>query len=81
MFQGKYAGAEELCEMSQAIQEKLLGPEHTDVTISVINRAVLSQMQGKYANSVKLWEKAFLTREMKLGDHHPDTVIARKNLE
>lgn len=44
-FQGKYAVAEPLYERAQAIQEKLLGPEHPDVADLLNSRATLLAMQ------------------------------------
>lgn len=43
--QGRYAEAEPLYERSQAIREKILGPEHPDVATSLNNRAILLQRQ------------------------------------
>lgn len=40
-IQGKYAEAEPLYERSQAIREKILGPDHPDVAQSLNNRAEL----------------------------------------
>ena len=44
-FQGKYGEAEPLCERSQAIRERILGPEHPDVAQSLNNRAGLLYQQ------------------------------------
>lgn len=44
-FQGKYADAEPLFERSQAIYEKVLGPEHPDVAEVLTKRALLFQLQ------------------------------------
>lgn len=44
-MQGKYAEAEPLYERSQAIREKMLGPEHPDVAQSLHNRAELLKKQ------------------------------------
>ncbi|CAN0431038.1 unnamed protein product, partial [Ectocarpus sp. 13 AM-2016] len=38
---GKYIEAEPLYERSQAIREKVLGPEHPDVATTLNNRALL----------------------------------------
>ena len=48
-IQGNYAEAEPLYERSQAIREKVLGPEHPDVAQSLNNRAELlkSQVRAK----------------------------------
>ncbi|CAM9971540.1 unnamed protein product [Ectocarpus sp. 8 AP-2014] len=45
---GKYAEAEPLYERSQAIQEKVLGPEHPDVATSLNNRASLLESQVRH---------------------------------
>ncbi|CAM9762259.1 unnamed protein product [Ectocarpus sp. 8 AP-2014] len=47
-IQGKYAEAEPLYERSQAIQEKVLGPEHPDVATSLNNRAWLLESQVRH---------------------------------
>ena len=39
--QGKHAEAEHLYERSQAVKEKVLGPDHLDVATSLSNRARL----------------------------------------
>ena len=44
-FQGKYNEAEPLYERSQAIREKVLGPEHPGVAESLNNRAELLRAQ------------------------------------
>ena len=44
-MQGKYAEAEPLCERSQAIREKALGPEHSLVFDALNTRAVLLDKQ------------------------------------
>ena len=43
--QGKYADAEPLYERCQAIEEKVLGPEHPSLAITLNNRAGLLQAQ------------------------------------
>lgn len=43
--QGKFSEAEQLYESSQAVEEKILGPEHPDVATSLNNRAGLLQDQ------------------------------------
>ena len=53
-FQGKYNEAEPLYERSQAIREKVLGPEHPDVAQSLNNRALLLKAQVRA--ETKFWE-------------------------
>lgn len=49
MFQGNYAEAEPLYEQSQAVFEKVLGPDHPEVATSLNNRAVLLEAQVRTA--------------------------------
>ena len=44
-MQGKFAEAERLYERSQAIREKVLGPDHPHVAGSLNNRAALLRAQ------------------------------------
>lgn len=44
-FQGKYAEAERLYERCQAIEEKVLGPEHPSLATTLHNRASLLKAQ------------------------------------
>lgn len=55
VLQGKYEEAEPLYERSQAIREKVLGPEHPDVAQSLNNRAVLLYAQVRPATRTCLW--------------------------
>ncbi|CAN0474349.1 unnamed protein product, partial [Scytosiphon promiscuus] len=54
--QGKYAEAEPLYARCQAIQEKVLGPEHPDYATTLRNRAVLLKSQHLEGNvSPSFW--------------------------
>lgn len=44
-MQGKYAEAEMLCDRSQAIREKMLGPAHLDVADSLNKKAAVLEKQ------------------------------------
>ena len=44
-LQGRYDEAEALCEQSQAIREKVLGPDHPDVADSLYVRALSMYQQ------------------------------------
>ena len=44
-LQGKFAEAERLYERCQAIEEKILGPEHPELAIPLNNRANLLKSQ------------------------------------
>ena len=53
VFQGKYDEVEPLYERSQAIREKVLGPEHPDVAQSLNNRAALLQAQVRAVRKIQ----------------------------
>ncbi|CAN0249525.1 unnamed protein product, partial [Ectocarpus sp. 13 AM-2016] len=77
--QGKYAEAEPLYERSQAVQEKVLGPEHSDVATSLNNRAGLLESQGKYDEADALYLRAIEIGEKTLGPDHPDLATRLNN--
>lgn len=52
--QGKHAEAEALAELSQAIHQKALGPEHSDVALSLSNRADVLYRQVREGKNVPL---------------------------
>lgn len=54
LSQGKYGEAEPLYERSQAIREKMLGPEHPDVAVSLNNRAGLLSTQVREPNDAAI---------------------------
>ena len=51
--QGEYAKAGELYERSQAIKEKVLGPEHPSLAATLHNRAGLLEAQVRAGGVVK----------------------------
>ncbi|CAN0373132.1 unnamed protein product, partial [Laminaria digitata] len=74
--QGKYAEAKPLYERSQAIREKVLGPEHPEVAQSLNNRAGV----GNYAEAEPLCKRAMVIWEAKLGSDHPCVATGLNNL-
>ncbi|CAB1102081.1 unnamed protein product [Ectocarpus sp. CCAP 1310/34] len=65
--QGKHAEAETLSELSQAIHQKALGPEHSDVALSLSNRAdeLYRQVrEGKNAPLLFLWCPVIQTKSL-----------------
>ncbi|CAN0557844.1 unnamed protein product, partial [Ectocarpus sp. 12 AP-2014] len=79
VLQGKYEEAEPLYEQSQAIREKVLGPEHPDVAQSLNNRAVLLESQGKFAEAEPLYGRATAIWEKALGAEHPNVATVLNN--
>ncbi|CAN0491244.1 unnamed protein product, partial [Scytosiphon promiscuus] len=55
--QGKYTEAEPLYARSQAIKEKVLGPEHPSVATTLHSRAGLLESQGRYEEAEPLYER------------------------
>ena len=53
-MQGRYAEAKSLYERSQAMQEKVLGPEHPDVALSLTRRARLLKSQVRVVGGLKI---------------------------
>ncbi|CAM9138218.1 unnamed protein product, partial [Ectocarpus sp. 13 AM-2016] len=78
-IQGKYAEAEPLYERSQAIHEKVSGPEHPDVATSLNNRASSLEGQGKYEDTEPLYRRSLAIREKVLGPEHPGVATVLNN--
>ncbi|CAN0448690.1 unnamed protein product, partial [Laminaria digitata] len=74
-MQGKYAEAKPLYERSQAIREKVLGPEHPEVAQSLNNRA-----GGNYDEAEPLYKRAIVIWEAKLGSDHLQVATGLDNL-
>ncbi len=77
---GKYAEAEPLYRRSLEIKEKVLGPDHPDVAISLNNLAALYEKQGKYVEAEPLHKRSLEIREKALGRDHPDVANSLHNL-
>ena len=75
-----YAEAEPLFQLSLAIYEKTLGPDHPDVGTSLNNVALLYNNQGRYAEAEPLYQRSRAIREKTLGPDHPDVATSLNNL-
>ncbi|CAB1119264.1 unnamed protein product [Ectocarpus sp. CCAP 1310/34] len=78
-IQGKFTEAEPLYGRSQAIQEKVLGPEHPDVATSLNNRAGLLRAQGKFSEAEPLYKRTQEVFEKSLGRDHPNVATILNN--
>ena len=78
--QGKYAEAIPLAQRTLAITEKVLGPEHPDVALSLNNLAELYQDQGNYKEAEPLFQRALAIKEKVLGPEHPHVALSLNNL-
>jgi tetratricopeptide (TPR) repeat protein len=77
---GNYKAARPLNARALAIQEKVLGPDHPDLTHTLNTRANLYLAAGDYANAKKTHERALAIREKNLRPDHPRIVESYYNL-
>ena len=74
---GEYKEAEKPLRRSLKIREKLLGPDNTNIALSLNELALLLKSQGKYEESEPLYKKSLEIRETK---NHPDVAESLNNL-
>jgi len=77
---GAYSAAEEPLTRSLMINEKVHGPDHSDVAQSLNNLAALYYTQGKYREAEPLYKRSLAIREKVHGPDHPDVAIVCKNM-
>ena len=77
---GDYAGAEPLYRRALALNEKALGPDHTDVATNLNNLADLLREKGDYAGAEPLYRRALAITEKVLGPNHPQVATVLNNL-
>lgn len=78
---GEYSAVEPLYKKALLIDEKALGKEHLEVTMPLINSAMLYKAQGKYAKAEILLQRAVEIFKQSLVENHPNTKIGITNLE
>ena len=78
--QGDLLEATALLERALAIQQEVLGAEHTDTLSTVNSLGVLYWTRGELATARVMYERAFEARERLLGRDHPRTASAANNL-
>lgn len=69
----RYAEAEPLYRRALYMWERLLGPDHLEVTYPLNGLARLYNDQGEYAGAESLYQRALRIREQQLGPEHPET--------
>jgi tetratricopeptide (TPR) repeat protein len=69
---GKFSQGMPLVEQALAIHERVLGPEHPQVAITVAGLAVLYKLQGRYAQAEPLLRRALAIQEKTFGSEHPN---------
>jgi len=69
-LQGKFADAEALYSQTLEIQRRVLGPEHPDTLLSMMNLANVYGYQGKYAQDQALHSQTLEIQRRVLGPEH-----------
>ena len=77
---GMYQEAVSLAQQALSIREKVLGVEHTDLTLSINNLAFLYYTIGSYDKALPLYERALKNCEKVLGPDHTDTATILNSL-
>jgi CHAT domain-containing protein/Flp pilus assembly protein TadD len=77
---GKYGEALPLIDRSREIRERVLGPEHRDVAVTLNSLATLYYFNGEYAKAESLWQRALAILEKTLGPENPKVAAALGNL-
>jgi tetratricopeptide (TPR) repeat protein len=77
---GRYPDAEPLYQRSLEIREKILGPTHSHVAVSLNNLGLLYHHQGKYTKAEKRYLRALDIQERTLGPMHPYVAQSLTNL-
>ena len=77
---GQYERAVTVAKKALEVAEKNVGPDHTNVAVSLGNLASLYRAQGRYAQAEPLYKRALTMREKALGADHPDVATSLSNL-
>jgi len=77
---GKYHEALPSFEGALVIQEKRLGPDHSDVGQTIKDLAALYYNKGEYSKAEPLFQRALAIKEKSLGPEHPDVAASLNGL-
>lgn len=75
---GEWAEAERLYLRSLEIKEKLLGPEHPDLALTLHNLAALFAGTGRAVEAKALYRHALALFKRTLGPEHPHVLTCRE---
>ncbi|CAF1442116.1 unnamed protein product [Adineta steineri] len=78
--QGKYEEALILYEKSLTIDQKLLPPNHPDLTMSYNNIGLVHYNMGNYPKALSSHKKALEIRQQSLPPNHPDLAMSYNNI-
>jgi hypothetical protein len=76
LYAGRFEEAASLHEVSVAVSERTLGPEHVDTLVRILNLGDTYRTLGRLGESIVLLEKAEAGMRLKLGNEHPDAMTA-----
>src|SRR5262249_43517836 len=76
---GQFEAAERLYRQSLAIKQKLFGPSHPDLAMTINNLAVISKAQGKFAEAESLYQQALAIFAAALGPDQPKVGVCVGN--
>ncbi len=77
---GKYDRAVVVAKKALEVAEKNVGPNHSDVAMSLNNLALLYYNQGQYAEVEPLYKRALAINEKVRGPNHPNVAKFLSNL-
>jgi tetratricopeptide (TPR) repeat protein len=77
---GRFADAEPLYKRSLVLLDRLVGPEHPDVALTLSNLADLYMEQGRYGEAEPLLKRSLAIREKALGAYHQDVGLSISGL-
>ncbi|CAF1187758.1 unnamed protein product [Adineta steineri] len=78
--QGKYQKALTFYEISLAIKQKTLSPDHPDLAISYNNIGEVHATMGNYSKALPFYEKVLGIRQETLSLNHPDLAMSYNNI-
>ena len=79
-FEGRNRDAEPLYKLSLALREKILGPDHPDVAMSLGDIANVYNDEGRYAEAEPLDQRALAIYKKALGPDHREVGRTLNNL-
>jgi serine/threonine-protein kinase len=79
-MRGDYAEAKAAHELSIAIKEEVLGPDHPHLANSLDNLGNALRLTKEHDSSLPLHRRALEIRRRSLGPNHPDVAVSMTNL-
>ena len=78
--EGRSKEAEELFKQVMKISKRVLGEEHPDTLIRIVNLASTYRNQGRWKEAEELFVQVMKISKRVLGEEHPDTLTSIANL-